>query len=150
MESLLYISALVAAVAFAVLVIYLVRTLKSANRTLEHVANTMAGLEKQVNGITKETEELLHRTNRLADDIQEKSESLNTVFSSVKELGDSIGQVNKSLRHMSNTVSTQVVKQSDQIAKAVQWGNVAIDLYSKFKQKKEKSSNEMKEEKDYE
>ncbi|GAE25810.1 general stress protein [Halalkalibacter wakoensis JCM 9140] len=63
MESLLYISALVAAIAFAVLVIYLVRTLKSANRTLDHVANTMAGLEKQVTGITKETEELLHRTN---------------------------------------------------------------------------------------
>jgi uncharacterized protein YoxC len=110
----------------------------------------MAGLEKQVNGITKETEELLHRTNRLADDIQEKSESLNTVFSSVKEFGDSVGQVNKSLRHVSNTVSTQVINQSDHIAKAVQWGNVAIDLYSKFKEKKEKHSNEMKEEKGYE
>ncbi len=43
---------------------------------------------------------------------------------------------------MSDTVSTQVVKQSDQIAKAVQWGNVAIDLYSKFKQKKEASETE--------
>ena len=142
MEVLLYISALVAAIAFAVLVIFLVRTLKSANRTLDHVANTMAGLEKQINGITKETEELLHRTNRLADDIQEKAESLNTVFSSVKDLGDSVGQVNQSIRHVSNTVSTQVVKQSDQIAKAVQWGNVAIDLYAKFKQRKEQNETQ--------
>ncbi len=143
MEILLYISALVAAVAFAVLVIYLVRTLKSANRTLDHLANTMAGLEKQINGITKETEELLHRTNRLADDIQGKTESLNTVFSSVKELGDSVGQVNQSIRHVSNTVSTQAIKQSDQIAQAVQWGNVAIDLYTKFKQRKQQQNSSL-------
>ncbi len=37
MEILLYISAIIAAVAFAVLVIYLVRTLILANRTLDHV-----------------------------------------------------------------------------------------------------------------
>lgn len=146
MESLLYISALIAAIAFAVLVIYLVRTLKSANRTLEHVANTMAGLEKQINGITKETEELLHRTNRLADDIQGKTESLNTLFSSVKELGDSVGQVNQSIRHVSNTIQTQAVKQSDQIAQVVQWGNVAIDFYSKLKQKKQQNKSTLHEE----
>lgn len=137
MDSLLYISALIAALAFAALVIYLIRTLKTANRTLDHVANTMAGLEKQVNGITKETEELLHRTNRLADDIQEKTEALNSVFSTVKELGESLSQVNHSIRHASNVVSTQTVQQSEQIAKVVQWGNAAIDLYAKFKRKKD-------------
>ncbi len=133
---------MVAAIAFAVLVIYVVRALKSVNITLVHVANAMSGLEKQINGITKETEELLNRTNRLADDIHGKSESLNTVFSSVKELGESLGQVNQSIRHVSNTVSTQTVKQSEQIAKAVQWGNVAIDLYAKFKQKQKQNETQ--------
>lgn len=147
MQSLLYISALIAAIAFAVLVIYLVRTLKSANRTLDHVANTMAGLEKQVNGITKETEELLHRTNRLADDIEEKTSALSGLFSSVKELGDSFGKVNQSIRHVSDVVSTQTVQQSEQIAKAVQWGNVAIDLYDKFKKRKQQNPISYEEEK---
>ncbi|MDV2684733.1 DUF948 domain-containing protein [Alkalihalophilus lindianensis] len=136
MESLLYISAIIVAIAFAVLVGYLVLTLKSANRTLDHVANTMAGLEKQVNGITHETELLLSKTNRLADDVQQKTESLNTVFASVKELGDSVQQVNRSIRHVSGVVSNQAVKQSEQIAQAVQWGNVAIDFYTKFKARK--------------
>ncbi|WP_100373798.1 DUF948 domain-containing protein [Bacillus sp. FJAT-45037] len=140
MESLLYISAIIVAIAFAVLVGYLVLTLKSANRTLDHVANTMAGLEKQVNGITRETELLLNKTNLLADDINQKTQSLNTVFSSVKDLGDSVQQVNRSIRHVSDTVSTQAVKQSDQIAQAVQWGNVAIDFYTKFKARKEKQN----------
>lgn len=137
LESLLYISALIVAVAFAILVFSLVKTLKSANKTLDHVASTMAGLEKQINGITKETEELLQRTNQLADDIKGKTESFNTVFASFKELGDSVGQVNKSLRHVSDTVSEQTVKQSENIAQAVQWGNVVIDLYTKFKQRKQ-------------
>ncbi|MBP3949796.1 DUF948 domain-containing protein [Bacillus suaedae] len=144
--NLLYISAFIVAIAFAFLVIYLIRTLKSANRTLDHLANTVAGLEVQMKGITRESEELLHRTNRLADDLQEKSQSLNTVFSSVKELGDSVGQITRSIRHMSTTVSTQAVKQSDQIAQAVQWGNVAIDLYAKFKDKKNQKVSKSEEE----
>src|SRR5699024_952872 len=91
----------------------------------------------QIDGITKETEELLHRTNRLADNIEEKTTALNGVFSSVKELGDSLGQVNRSIRHVSDVVSTQTVEQSDQIAKAVQWGNIAINFIKKIKSKKE-------------
>ena len=134
---LLYISALVAAVAFAVLVIFLVRTLRSANRTLEHTANTVANLEKQVNGITSETEQLLHKTNRLADDIQQKTEAVNTLFTSVKDLGQSVTQFNQSIRQVSNTVSSQTVEQSENIAKAVNWGTTALDLYTKFKLRKQ-------------
>lgn len=146
MESLLYISALIAALAFAILVIYLVRTLRSVNKTLEHVANTMAGLEKQIDGITRETEGLLHRTNKLADDIQEKTESVQVIFDSVKDLGGSFKKVNESIRHVANTVSVQTEKQSEQIAQVVQWGNIAIDLYTKFKQRKQQLSSKKEEE----
>ena len=52
MIELVYISALIVAVAFATLVIYLIKTLKSANQTLEHVATTIASVEKQMNGRT--------------------------------------------------------------------------------------------------
>ncbi|GAF64266.1 DUF948 domain-containing protein [Alkalihalobacillus trypoxylicola] len=143
MDVLLYISALIVAVAFAILVIYLVRTLKSANKTLTHVASTMESLEKQINGITKETEQLLHRTNALADDIQKKSESLNPVFSSVKDLGQSFQQVNQSIQHVSNTITAKTNQQSEQIAQVVQWGQVALDFYEKLKARKKAENSEI-------
>ncbi len=74
----LYLSVALIAVAFLILVIYLSKTLKSVQMTLTNVASTLDGLEGQMKGITAETTELLHKTNRLAEDIQEKSEKLNT------------------------------------------------------------------------
>ena len=68
----LYLSVALIAVAFLVLVIYLSKTLKSLQLTLKNVASTLEGLEGQMKGITTETAELLHKTNRLAEDIQEK------------------------------------------------------------------------------
>src|SRR5699024_9834567 len=106
-------------------------------RTLEHVANTVAGLEKQIDGITKESEELLHRTNQLAENIQDKTESVQFVFTEMKKLGGSVGVVNDSIRHVADNISTQAIKQSTQIDQAVQWGSAAIDLYAKFKKRKQ-------------
>lgn len=68
----LYLSAALIAVSFLILVIYLSKTLKSLQVTLNHVAATLEGVEGQMKGITAETTELLNKTNRLADDIQEK------------------------------------------------------------------------------
>ena len=83
----LYLSVALIAVAFLILVIYLSKTLKSVQMTLTNVASTLDGLEGQMKGITAETTELLHKTNRLAEDIQEKSEKLNTVVHAVQEVG---------------------------------------------------------------
>ena len=41
-------------------------------------------------GVTKETTELLHKTNRLAEDIEHKAEKLNTVVDAVKGVGESV------------------------------------------------------------
>ncbi len=46
MQVLLYVSATIIAVAFAVLVIYACRTLLSLQKTLENVASTLEGIRK--------------------------------------------------------------------------------------------------------
>ena len=68
----LYLSVALIAIAFLILVIYLSKTLKSLQGTLDNVATTLSGLEKQLDGVTKETTILLHKTNELASDIQDK------------------------------------------------------------------------------
>lgn len=137
MEIILYLSVALIAIAFTILVVYASKTLKAMQLTMVNVAHTVDGLNKQMEGLTKETTELLGKTNKLADDLQQKSNSLNGVFDSVKELGTSIGGLNNSIKGISTTVSKTAEKQSDNIANAVQWGNVFIDLYTKWKIRKQ-------------
>src|SRR5690625_793498 len=131
----LSIAALIVAIAFAVLVVYLSQTLKSTQRTLDNVAGTLAGLEKQMNGITTETTELLKRKNQLADDIQEKSLKLNGVFDGIKGIGDTIKDFNESLAKISSNITTAASKDQDKTSQAVKWGIAILDII-KNKRKK--------------
>ncbi|PLS14871.1 DUF948 domain-containing protein [Bacillus sp. M6-12] len=136
MEIILYLSAAVAAVAFLILVIYLSKTLKSLQTTLDSVAHTLTGLEKQMQGVSLETTQLLHKTNSLAEDLQKKSENLNTVVYAVKDVGTSIQKFNSSIQKVSNRVLTEVDNNKEKISQVVQWSNVLMELRDKWKTRK--------------
>jgi uncharacterized protein YoxC len=138
----LYLSVALIAIAFLILVIFLSRTLRSLQKTLDNVAGTLAGLEKQMEGITTETTELLHKTNALASDIQEKSNKLNTVVDAVKDVGTSIQRFNGSIHKVSESVNVHVEKNQEKVTQVIQWGNVLIDLWDKWKDKKEDKREE--------
>ncbi|WP_407272260.1 DUF948 domain-containing protein [Radiobacillus sp. PE A8.2] len=133
MINLLYIAAIIVAVALVVLVIYLSKVLKATERTLINVADTLEGLEKQMEGITLETTALLNKTNKLAEDINEKSQSLNTLMTGVKGIGDTVNDFNKSIRAVSNNLTSFAEKNKDVTAQTVQWGTVVMDLIKKWK-----------------
>ncbi|WP_071460412.1 DUF948 domain-containing protein [Bacillus massilinigeriensis] len=133
MEIILYLSVAVIAVAFLVLVIYLAKTLKSLQATLDSAAHNLSGLERQLDGVTKEMAQLLHKTNTLADDIQRKSESLNGVVNAVKDVGNSVQKFNQSIHSISAAVNQQIDKNQDKISQVVQWSNVFLELKDKWK-----------------
>ncbi|MFD2681624.1 DUF948 domain-containing protein [Bacillus seohaeanensis] len=137
MELILYLSVAVIAIAFFILVISVIKTMKSLQTTLDSVSTTLNGLEGQLQGITKESTELLHKTNLLAEDIQKKSENLNTVVYAVKDVGQSIQTLNTSVKKVSSSISTEFEKNQGKISQIVQWGNAFIELKDKWKQKKE-------------
>jgi uncharacterized protein YoxC len=137
----LYLSVALIAIAFFVLVIYLAKTLKSLQKTLDSVSTTLSGLEKQIDGVTTETTLLLKKTNALADDIQKKSESLNSVVNSVKNIGETVNKFNHSLKNMTNTLDKQVDQNKEKISQIMQWSNVLLELKDKWKAKKSKSAN---------
>ncbi|MFA9559060.1 DUF948 domain-containing protein [Evansella sp. AB-rgal1] len=139
LDWLLYISVAIIAIAFAILVYYLIKTIISMKKTLDAVSSTVEGLQKQVDGITRESTELLHKTNRLAEDIQQKSDALNSVFLAAKDLGDSMQRINYSIKRVSDVVSQKADEQSDQVAMAVKWGNVAMSFWEKWKAKKQQA-----------
>jgi uncharacterized protein YoxC len=132
----LYLSVAVIAIAFFILVIYLVKTLKSLQGTLDSVAHTLDGLEGQLQGVTGETTALLHKTNSLAEDIQHKSEQLNTVVYAVKDVGTTLQNLTGSFKKMSNSVSKEMDRNQDKVAQVVQWSNVLMEIRNKWKSKR--------------
>jgi uncharacterized protein YoxC len=136
---LLYVSAIIVAIAFLVLVIFVSKTLRSVQGTLNQVAGTLGSIEKQMQGITTETEQILHKTNVLMDDIQDKSQQLNTVVTAVKDVGTSIQGFNHSVSRLSNNVAHQLDQNQDKVSQVVQWSNVAMELVEKWNEKKQKN-----------
>lgn len=134
MVNLLYVAALIVALAFALIAIYLVKTLKSVSRTLDSVADTLDGFEVQMQGITRETTDLLHKTNELAEDVQGKTAKLDVVFDGVKGIGETVKDFNESLQTLSSEITRTAEQQDDNVAKTVKWGAAIVDIFQRRKQ----------------
>lgn len=128
----LYVSAAVVAVAFFILVIGLVKTMKSVQITLDSVSNTLDDLKDQLEGITTETTLLLNKTNAITEDLQGKVEKLDTVVNAVQEVGHTVHALNNSVQQVSHSVSNTMVRNQDKIAQVVQWGAAINELRGKF------------------
>jgi len=137
LQIILYLSIALIAVAFLILVIYLSKTLKSLQGTLDSVSKTLVGLEKQLDGVTRETTELLHKTNALAEDIGKKSENLNSAVLAVKEVGDTVRGFNRSIQNVTSSVNNQIEQNQDKISQVVQWGQVILEMKEKWKMRKQ-------------
>lgn len=138
MKIILYLSVALIAIAFFILVIYISKTLKSLQATLQSVSKTLGGLEDQLRGVTTETTELLQKTNGLAEDLQRKSESLNSVVDAVKDVGTTVSHFNQTLQNVTLAVEKQVDNNKDKISQVIQWGNVFLEIKEKWKAKKQK------------
>jgi uncharacterized protein YoxC len=137
MQIILYLSVALIAIAFLVLVIFLATTLKSFQVTLTSVSKTLAGLEKQLDSVTAETTILLQKTNALADDIQQKSESLNSVVDAVKDVGSTVTKFNGTLQNITNSVDRQVEESKEKISQIVQWSNIFLELKDNWQARKQ-------------
>jgi uncharacterized protein YoxC len=138
----LYLSVALIAVAFGVLVIYLAKTLKKLQGTLESVSKTLSGLEKQLEGVTSETTELLQKTNSLADDIGHKVESMTSVVDAVKDVGETVTKFNGTLRNLTNSFDKQVEDNKERVSQIIQWSDVLLELKDKWQARKQ-AKNEM-------
>jgi uncharacterized protein YoxC len=140
MQIILYLSVALIAIAFLVLVIFLSSTLKSFQVTLTSVSKTLAGLEKQLDGVTAETTILLQKTNSLADDIKQKSDSLNSVVEAVKDVGTTVTKFNGTLQNITNSVDKQVEESKEKVSQIVQWSNILLELKDKWQARKNAKS----------
>lgn len=107
------IAAIIAALAFVVLVIFLVRVLSQVSKTVEKVETTVTEanttidvLTKDVDLLMQQVEGLLVKGNHLLNDINGKVETIDPLFTAVADLSESVSALNTTSRNLAGKVGT--------------------------------------------
>ncbi|KGX87251.1 DUF948 domain-containing protein [Pontibacillus litoralis] len=132
---LIYISALIIAIAFAILTLYVVKTLQHVTHTITGLDNTLADVVQKTDRITKETEQLIHQSSKLTDDVQHKVQATNSLFESLEDVGKATENIHQSLQTTKTTYDTSAKENTDTLATYIRWGETALTLYRSLKKK---------------
>ncbi|MGG6313959.1 DUF948 domain-containing protein [Paenibacillus macerans] len=95
------ISVAVAAAAFVVLVAYLVKTLKAAERSLQTTTETLQEVQKTIDELGSEVKQIVRQANDLTGDIQHKMKQIDPVLESVKNAGEVLSEVTLATKQVS-------------------------------------------------
>lgn len=136
MEIALYIAIIIALIALVVLVFFVINTLKVTKETLNEVSTTLQGLESQLDSVTSETTQLISKTNRLAEDFEQKSQKMNGLFDGAKGIGDTISEFDRSLKQLTDSIQRASKEDQAKANEAVKWGTSVLDYFIKRKNTK--------------
>ncbi|GAA4868943.1 hypothetical protein GCM10023310_55800 [Paenibacillus vulneris] len=138
------ISVAVIAIAFVVLVVFLITTLRSVTSLLGQTNTTIRELQNEVKNMTQEASELLGHTNEVTMDILQKLHALEPVFDSVKLAGEAVEEVTSSVKQASaaaaRTIKEKVTEEACRpmagtIAKALQLAPVVLEAWHQIKRR---------------
>lgn len=98
----------VSTIAFVVLVIFLVMTLRSSCATLKKTKHTLTKVESELKEISTESVALIKNVNDLTVDIKEKAEALNFLFRPLiklsKEKKNTYGKLTEVINYVADAV----------------------------------------------
>lgn len=98
------ISVAIIAVAFAVLVFFLIRTLKSAQASLDNVSQTLQEVRTTIDELSYEVKQTVRHANDITADVQHKMKQIDPVMESVQNLGDVLNEVSAAAKQVSTTM----------------------------------------------
>jgi uncharacterized protein YoxC len=137
------IAALIAAVAFAALVVFLIIVLLKVSKVIGEVQTTVNEANKSISILTKdadslliEVEGLLNKSNATLDDVNGKLGKTDPVFKAIGDLGATVSSLNDSTRNLTTHV-TGATKKTAQAGMVSKMGKTAVNMNKKRKNKKE-------------
>ncbi|GIP54596.1 MULTISPECIES: DUF948 domain-containing protein [Paenibacillus] len=95
------ISVALIAVAFAVLVVFLIKTLKAAEKSLDKTTQTLQEVQKTIDELSYEVKNVVRQANDITGDLQHKMEQIDPVLESVKNVGDVLNEVTLAAKQVS-------------------------------------------------
>jgi uncharacterized protein YoxC len=143
------ISLLIIAIAFVLLVFFIIKTLKSVRGSLDQLNQTMVHMEHQLEDISKESTELLRNTNEITLDIKSKSQSLEGLFHSAENAGQAVQQVTSSFKQVSSTLTESVQRtisksteqNQDKMTEIIRYATLGLNIWQKWQARKEKKEH---------
>lgn len=135
------ISVLLIALAFIVLVVYVVQALRSAKTSLEETNRTLSQVQDKLEQLSQETMQLLQNTTHITSDIKQKLAAVDKLFESAKQAGEAVHQVTSSAKQVSASVVRTVNENvedalknnKNRIADVMQWASMGLVLWHKWK-----------------
>lgn len=116
------IAGLIAAIAFAVLVVYIVlllrqltKTISEVTKTVDEANETIAILRKDVDGLSVEAQGLLNKSNVLLDDVNGKVAKIDPLFTAIGDIGITVSDVNDSTRNLVLSITGTANEKADQM-----------------------------------
>lgn len=104
------ISVAIIAVAFAVLVVFLIKTLKAATKSLDKTTQTLQEVQKTIDELGYEVKQTIRQANDITVDVQAKMKQIDPVMESVHNLGEVLSEVTYAAKQLSSTVMDKVKK----------------------------------------
>lgn len=110
------ISVALIAVAFVVLVVFLVKTLKAAENSLDKTTQTLQEIQKTVDELSYEVKQVVRQANSITEDVEHKMKQLDPVLESVKNVGDVLNEVTLAAKQVSTSLIGRMKKTSHKAA----------------------------------
>ncbi|OAB45825.1 DUF948 domain-containing protein [Paenibacillus antarcticus] len=107
------ISVVIIAVAFAVLVVFLIKTLKAATISLEKTSQTLQEVQKTIDELGYEVKQTVRHANDITVDLQAKMKQIDPVIESVHNLGEVLSEVTYAAKQLSSTVMDKMMKKNN-------------------------------------
>ncbi|WP_018753913.1 DUF948 domain-containing protein [Paenibacillus sanguinis] len=102
------ISVAVVAVAFVVLVVYLIKTLKAAEQSLLTTTTTLQEVQKTIDELGVEVKQIVKQANDLTGDLQHKMKQIDPVLESVKNAGEVLNEVTLATKQVSVALAGRI------------------------------------------
>lgn len=147
------IAALIAALAFAVLVVFIILALRKVTDILGEVekvtqeANkSLAVITKDVDHLSIEVEGLLNKANTLVDDLNGKISKTDPLFTAIGDLGVTVSDVNQSTRNLAVSLKGggKGVKSTSGFSTVGKLGRTAMAIARQRQAKKETKDTKFK------
>lgn len=139
------IAALIAAIAFAVLVIFISMNLSKVMQVIDEVQDTVKRLNTTIDVVTKdvdnlsiEIEGLLNKANTLVDDVNGKLSKTDPLFVAIGDLGESVSDLNNSTRNLTSNLVANMGSGSNKRARRAK---SAFQGLQKIRKSKPKSTS---------
>ncbi|AJS60146.1 DUF948 domain-containing protein [Paenibacillus sp. IHBB 10380] len=98
------ISVALIAVAFAVLVIFLIKTLRAATQSLDKTTQTLQEVQKTIDELSYEVKQTIRHANDITVDVQAKMKQIDPVMDSVQNIGEVLSEVTLAAKQVSTTL----------------------------------------------